>query len=86
MQQRTKIVVFEKNETWWQSIVSDLFTYGLAFLLMLSSWFLDQIIWTIVSVSIFFLGITEAACESKAFKIETKEEAIKWANSLDDDC
>ena len=86
MQQKPKFIVFEKNEKWWQSIASDLFTYGLAFLLMLSSWFLDQTLWTIVSISIFFLGMTLSACESKAVRITTKAEALKWANSLDEDC
>lgn len=86
MQQKPKFIVFEKNEKWWQSIVSDLFTYGLAFLLMLSSWFLEQTLWTVVSISIFFLGMTLSACESNALKITTKFEALKWANSLDDDC
>ena len=79
-----QIVVFEKNEKWWQSIVSDLFTYALAFLLLIVSWYLDQTLWTVVAISVFFLSMTLGACESRAVKITSKEEAIKWANSLED--
>lgn len=80
-----KIIVFEKKEKYWQSIVSDVFTYGLAALLLLASWFLDQTLWTVVFISIFFFGLSLDACESKAVKISTKNEAVKWANSLDDE-
>jgi 4-hydroxybenzoate polyprenyltransferase len=85
IQQKLTIVMFEKNGKWWQSMVSDVFTYGLAFFLLLSSWFLEQTLWTIVSILFFFLCITYSSCELKTVKIKTKEEAIKWANSLDDD-
>jgi len=86
MQQKPKFIVLEKKETWLQSIVSDLFTYALAFLLVFVSWLLSQTIWTIVGVGIFFISLSLGACESKATKLKTKEEAIRWANSLDDDC
>ena len=79
-----QLIVFEKKEKWWQSIVSDLFTYSLAFLLMFSSWFIEQFAWTAIAISIFLLGIMAGACESKSTKIKSKEDAIKWANSLDD--
>lgn len=85
MKEQPKYVVFEKKEKWWQSIVSDLFTYSLAFLLMFSSWMLGQVLWTIVGISIFFMSLIAGACESKAKKLSNKNDAIKWANSLEDE-
>lgn len=79
-----QFVVFEKNEKWWQSIVSDIFTYALAFLLLIASWYLGQTLWTVVAISVFFLSMTSGACESRAVKLTSKDEAIKWANSLED--
>jgi hypothetical protein len=85
MMTKIQYVLFEKHEKWWQSIISDLFTYALAFLLMISSWFLDELAWTLASIFIFIISLTLASCESKALKITSKAEAIKWANNLQDD-
>jgi hypothetical protein len=86
MQEKPRFMIFEKKETCWQSIASDLTSFSLAIaFLFLSAW-LNQILWTITALILFVICLIGLATESRWVKLKTKQDAVNWANSLNDDC
>ena len=85
MREKPKFMIFEKRETLWQSIASDLVSFGLALLLMFFSAFMNQAIWVGVSVVLFAFCFIGLSSKSKWEKLKSKQEAINWANNLDED-
>lgn len=84
-QDKPKFMIFENRETWLQSIASDLMSLSLAIVLMFLSAWLNQTLWTVCSLVIFAFCMTHLACESRWTKLKNKQQAIEWANSLEDD-
>ena len=86
MTEKPKFMIFEKRETCLQSIASDLASFGLAItLLFLSAW-LNQTLWTVAALILFAFCLIGLSTESKWIKLKSKQEAINWANSLEEDC
>lgn len=85
MTEKPKFMIFENRETCWQSIASDLATFCLATVFLFLSAWLGHTLWTVATLILFIFCFVGLATESKWVKLKTKQEAINWANSLDDD-
>lgn len=81
-------VIFEKSETMFESIFSDIVTFSFLLLCMWYSYSQGGGWWTFFTCSMFIgtLSFKSPFGERKMWrKISTKKEAVEWANSLDDD-
>lgn len=85
MKQKQIFMIFEKKETWLESIVSDIVSFSLAFLLIFISAYLNQTLWTIAALVLFSFCLTHMACSSKWTTLKNKQEAVAWAISLNDE-
>ena len=86
MQEKPIFMIFEKKETFWQSIASDLTSFSLAIVLLFLSAWLNQILWIIAALILFVFCLIGLVTESRWVKLKNKQDALNWANSLNDDC
>lgn len=84
---RPKIMIFEKDESMMESIVSDVVTFGFLIFCIWFSFYTKSTVWEFVTVIMFFVSLATNipfGVKSKWVKIKTKQEALAWAESLED--
>ena len=82
---KNKIIIYDKNESLLKSIASDFITLAmLSFCIYISQ---GSTWWTFVTGLVFIIYLAALISKSsmeRKYIIKSKQEAIEWANSLDD--
>ena len=83
---KNQIIIFDKNQSLLKSIASDFITLAvLSFCIYISQ---GSTWWTFVTGFIFISYLAALISKSsteRRYVIKSKQEAIEWANSLDDE-
>ena len=83
-----KVVIFDKRETVAQSIATDGLTFAFLALCIWFSWHMGGGVWTFITVVMFLLWCSAKLpweASKRRTVIRSKQEALAWANSLDED-
>ena len=83
-----EFVVYDRSETFLDSVGSDAVTFGCLFFAIWFSQTMGGGVWTFVSLCMFLLSCATKMPWEKVTRttvIKTKADAMAWANNLQDD-